>query len=163
MQGACTDRLNSIKEHDELRYLLRSVERNLQWHRGRIVLVVPEGVQPSWLLGGTASGRLHVITQNELLRRAVASPLFVAAADRGRQVEWAPNRIFNDYPVQAALPFLPNASRVLMLLADDLVFARVVSICDFIAAEPRALRIFARPFLDLSEPGDVFAHSVMQP
>jgi hypothetical protein len=139
----CTSRVNSIKDHDELRYLLRSIERHLPWHQGRILLIPPRDMTPSWLKLG---GRLEILTQEDLLLHAVNSNGFVNAADRGRAFEWAPDRIFNDYPVQAALAFIPNANRVLMLLQDDLLFARPASICDFFTTDPNGLRLFARPF-----------------
>ncbi|CAE8656335.1 unnamed protein product, partial [Polarella glacialis] len=49
-QVPCGDSHTNIhKDHDELRYLLRSLDRHLPWHRGRILLITPQGQVPTWL------------------------------------------------------------------------------------------------------------------
>merc|ERR1719199_777330 len=78
------------------------------------------------------------------------SPLFVPA-DRRKQLwrssGFAPGRTFNDFPVQAALAFLPGSHRVIMQIQDDLLFARPVSICEFFTTTPSfGMKLFATPF-----------------
>jgi len=147
----CGSRLHSIRDHDELRYLVRSVERHLRWHTGRILLVLPKGQRPSWL---QARGRLQLVFQEDLLRTALESPAFAASQ---RRASHAPDRTFNDEAILAALPFLPGASRFILVLQDDLFLPRPVSACELFTRPPRAgVRLFGRS-RDASDVPDPYA------
>lgn len=141
----CGSRVKSISDHDELRYLLRSLEKNLPWHTGRIFLVGPQGQRPKWLreVSG-ASGRLSIFTQEELLESAMASEYYISHATRGGAGGFAPGSLFNDFPVQNGLSFLPNVSRYVLLLDDDLVLARPLKLCGLFTLPPEAgVKFFA--------------------
>eukprot|EP00928_Gymnodinium_smaydae_P076634 TRINITY_DN5967_c0_g3_i1.p1 TRINITY_DN5967_c0_g3~~TRINITY_DN5967_c0_g3_i1.p1 ORF type:complete len:686 (-),score=80.29 TRINITY_DN5967_c0_g3_i1:300-2357(-) len=143
IQVQCAKRVDSIADHDELRYLVRSIERHMPWHRGRILLISPNGSRPQWLALG---GRLRVLSQERLLRAARESSLYTSPTEDNHR-SFASHGIFNDYPIEASLAFLPNASRVIMLLQDDVFFGRDVSPCDlFRSARSVGLRLFGRPF-----------------
>lgn len=138
----CSKREQSIADHDELRYLVRSIERNLPWHTGRILLVIPRAQYPGWL---HARGRVRVIAQEDLFSVAARAPEFVAAAKRGEH-SYLPDRIFNDDPVVLALPFLPQISRLALVLQDDLLFPRPVSACELFVRPPGAgMRLYGKP------------------
>lgn len=139
----CTGRLKTIGDHDELRYLIRSLEAHMDWHKGRVLLIAPRGQVPNWL---RPKGRLQIIHQEDLLQAVVSSPWYTKGSGRGRTTGFAPDRIFNDYPIEAALPFITDVHRVVMLLQDDILLAHPVTPCQFFTLNPTGLRLYARPF-----------------
>ncbi|KAG4096491.1 hypothetical protein H8356DRAFT_1682025 [Neocallimastix lanati (nom. inval.)] len=54
----------SIKRYDELQYSLRSLNKYLPWHKGKIYIITP-GQTPSWL--DTSYKRIEIIHQNVIL------------------------------------------------------------------------------------------------
>lgn len=154
LESQCKSRTKSIGDHDELRYLLRSLDAHLQWHKGRIIVVLPGSQMPRWLHSG---GRVQVMAQEDLVREAMASRHFQP------KYGYAPARLFNDYPVEVALAFLPNASRHILLVQDDVFLGRPVGPCDLFTQPPSGLRLFARPYIGVGDVvkdpySHIFAH-----
>mmetsp|Transcript_73609 Transcript_73609/g.239621 ORF Transcript_73609/g.239621 Transcript_73609/m.239621 type:complete len:709 (-) Transcript_73609:52-2178(-) len=141
----CGGRVKSIGDHDELRYLVRSLEANLRWHRGRLLLVLPRGQRPSWLKEDGKLGRLKVVEQETILEAVAASPHFIPHALRGGPGGVLPDRIFNDFPIQNAFPFIENVTRHILLMDDDLVVAKPMSICELFTAS-KGMKLFADPW-----------------
>jgi len=154
LKEQCKSREHSIADHDELRYLVRSIERNLPWHKGRILIITPRGQFPRWL---TARGRLKVLAQEDLFRVAMQAPEFVSASKRGVQAS-LPDGIYNDDPVIFALPFLPHISRLAIVLQDDLLFPRPVQACELFSRPPGVgMRLFGEASVP-EQVADPWAH-----
>ncbi|KAL6080175.1 Sugar phosphotransferase [Balamuthia mandrillaris] len=57
--GGGRDRTN-----DELRYSLRSLQKNIPWHKGHIYIVAPKDHHPYWL--NVSHPRIHMVDQEDL-------------------------------------------------------------------------------------------------
>eukprot|EP00928_Gymnodinium_smaydae_P022681 TRINITY_DN18973_c0_g1_i1.p1 TRINITY_DN18973_c0_g1~~TRINITY_DN18973_c0_g1_i1.p1 ORF type:complete len:787 (-),score=142.82 TRINITY_DN18973_c0_g1_i1:84-2444(-) len=147
---ACAARVFSIGDHDELRYLLRSIELNMRWHRGRIIVVLPRGQRPAWMLEDVealARLRLQVLEQDDLIKHAMEQPEYVPWSRRGGIGGFAPDRIFSDYPVEHSIPFIKNVSKQVLLMQDDLFLARPTSPCEFFIRSPyNGMRLYGHPW-----------------
>jgi len=91
---------NRDRSMDELRYSLRSFEKYLPWHKGKIYIVTPNQV-PVWL--DTDNPRIEIIDQNDILP-SEAVPTF------------------NSFLVEMYLDKIPGISERFVYLNDDYFF-----------------------------------------
>jgi len=89
---------------DELRYSLRSLEKNLPWHEGMIYIVSPNQV-PNWL--NTDHPRIKVIDQATLLPPDT-------------------NPTFNSFSIEFYLDKIPGLTERFIQLNDDYFFKRYI-------------------------------------
>ncbi|KAL6633131.1 hypothetical protein U3516DRAFT_885698 [Neocallimastix sp. 'constans'] len=89
---------------DELRYSLRSLEKNLPWHEGLIYIVSPNQI-PSWL--NTEHPRIKIIDQATLL-----PPEY--------------NPTFNSFSIEFYLDKIPGLTERFIQLNDDYFFKRYI-------------------------------------
>jgi len=95
---------------DELRYSIRSVCKNLPWHKGKIFIVSP-GQTPYWL--DTSNPRIKVIDQIDILPRYDGN---------GKNV----NPTFNSFAIEWFLDRVPGVSEQFIQLNDEYFFRRPV-------------------------------------
>ncbi|KAL6593337.1 hypothetical protein U3516DRAFT_834373 [Neocallimastix sp. 'constans'] len=96
---------------DELRYSIRSVCKNLPWHKGKIFIVTPYGQTPYWL--DTSNPRIKVIDQYDILPRLDGN---------GKSVE----PTFNSFSIEWFLDRVPGVSEQFIQLNDEYFFRRPV-------------------------------------
>jgi len=89
---------------DELRYSLRSLEKNLPWHEGTIFIVSPNQV-PYWL--NVEHPRIKIIDQASLLPPSV-------------------NPTFNSFSIEFYLDKIPGLTERFIQLNDDYFFKRYI-------------------------------------
>jgi len=89
---------------DELRYSLRSLEKNLPWHEGTIFIVSPNQV-PNWL--NTDHPRVKIIDQASLLPPSA-------------------NPTFNSFSIEFYLDKIPGLTERFIQLNDDYFFKRYI-------------------------------------
>lgn len=102
-----------FRNHDELRYSLRSVERHLPWIRN--VYLVTNGQAPSWL--DRRNPRLKLITHADIF------------VDPGHLPT------FNSFAIEANLHRIPGLSANYLYFNDDLFVGRPLQPADFLAPE----------------------------
>merc|ERR1711920_476868 len=94
---------------------------------------------------------MGVVTQEELVSAAMEYPGFVNAQHRlgGESAGYAPTKLFNDFPVESALPFLSGASARVLLIQDDLIITKPMSPCFLFTSPPDAAqKLFAFPVVE---------------
>lgn len=97
----------------ELQYSLLSVERYMQWHRGKIYLVTEEGIRPSLAhLSEKTRKRIVVVNQDHILPKS-AKPAF------------------NNMVIEAYLYTIPRLSNPFIYMNDDYMFGQPVQPEDF--------------------------------
>ena len=89
-----------FRDHDELKYSLRSLEQNASWIN-HIYIVTPFGQKPKWL--NTDNSKITVVSQEDILPK-----------DAGP--------IFNSCAVEACLSNIPNLAEHFLLANDDMFF-----------------------------------------
>lgn len=104
--------LRRFRNHDELRYSLRSLEKFAPWVR-RIYLVTA-GQTPSWL--NTAAPRLHVVHHEAIFPDQECLPTF------------------NSHAIELNLHRIPGLSRRFLYFNDDLFLGRSCAEADFFRA-----------------------------
>jgi len=95
---------------DELRYSLRSVYKNLPWHKGKIFFVTP-GQIPYWL--DTSNPRIVIVDQEDILPKYDGN---------GNEV----NPTFNSFAIEWFLDRVPGVSEQFIQLNDEYFFRRPV-------------------------------------
>jgi len=93
---------------DELRYSLRSVYKNLPWHKGKIFFVTP-GQTPYWL--DTSNPRIVIVDQEDILPKYDGN---------GNEV----NPTFNSFAIEWFLDRVPGVSEQFIQLNDEYFFRR---------------------------------------
>lgn len=94
-----------FRDNDELKYSLRSVEKNAPWVN-HIYIVTPMGQKPKWL--NLKNKKITIIPQEDILPK-----------DAGP--------IFNSCAVEACLANIPNLSEHFLLANDDMFFNKPVT------------------------------------
>jgi len=95
---------------DELRFSLRSVYKNLPWHKGKIFFVTP-GQIPYWL--DTSNPRIVIVDQEDILPKYDGN---------GNEV----NPTFNSFAIEWFLDRVPGVSEQFIQLNDEYFFRRPV-------------------------------------
>jgi len=103
-------RLGIFRDHGELRYSLRSLEKFAPWVRR--IYIVTDGQRPCWLR--ESNNRISVITHDQIFTRKSDLPTF------------------NSNAIEAHLHRIPGLSRRFLYFNDDVVLGRPVSIGDFV-------------------------------
>jgi hypothetical protein len=98
-----------FRNNAELRFSLRSVERNAPWVR--MIHIVTNGQVPDWLL---ATPRVSVVTHNQIFSCRDVLP------------------VFNSHAIELQLHRIPHLSRRFLYLNDDLFICRPIHPEDFI-------------------------------
>lgn len=112
------------KDNDELRYSLRSVEKNAPWLR-RIYIVTDSQV-PEWL--DTSNSKIRIVDHKEILPPEVLPT-------------------FNSVVIEHALYKIPGLSEHFLYANDDMFFNRPVNPEDFFTSEGKPIiRMIWRPF-----------------
>ena len=128
-------RARRFRQNDELRFSLRSLERNAKW-LGNIYLVT-NGQKPAWL--NADSKRLHLIRHDQIFPDQSCLPTF------------------NSNAIEMNLHRIPGLSRKFLYLNDDLFFGRNCERRDFTDGG-RDVTYFERIDLladmDKTQPGD---------
>ncbi|KAL6621715.1 hypothetical protein LY90DRAFT_665624 [Neocallimastix californiae] len=88
---------------DELRYSLRSVFKNLPWHKGKIFIVTP-GQTPNWL--DPEFDRIQIVNQEDILPKKDI---------KGNDV----NPTFNSFAIEWYLDKIPGVTEQFIQLNDD--------------------------------------------
>jgi len=94
---------NRDRSVDELRYSLRSVLKNLPWHKGKIFIVTP-GQTPDWL--DPSYDRIQIINQEDILPKKDIN---------GNDV----NPTFNSFAIEWYLDQIPGVTEQFIQLNDD--------------------------------------------
>ena len=97
------------RDNDELKYSLRSLEKYLPWHRGRIFIVTPNQT-PRW----TNPDRVTIVNQTTLLPRNQGGTMTA-----------------NSFYIEAHLHNIPGLSENFIYLNDDYMFSSPTSPADF--------------------------------
>lgn len=103
-----------FRNHDELRYSLRSLERHAPWIRR--VHVVTDGDPPPWLALGDHCAH---VTHDQIFSESSCLPSF------------------NSYAIELQLHRIPGLTRRFLYLNDDLFLGRAVAGNDYLRADGR--------------------------
>lgn len=99
-----------FRQNDELRYSLRSLERNAHWVRK--IHLVTNGQHPKWLNGG--SPRIQMVRHEQIFEHSSYLPTF------------------NSNAIEMNLHRIPGLSRKFLYLNDDVFFGRPCEPQDFL-------------------------------
>lgn len=119
-----------FRQHDELRYSLRSLEANAPWVR-RVYLVTDDQVPP-WL--DTSHPSLRLVDHRELFGATGRLPTF------------------NSHAIAARLHHLPGLSEHYLILNDDIFFGRPVQPQLFFLSNGQSLFHMSRSSLPWTDP-----------
>lgn len=102
--------LNRFRNHDELRYSLRSVEKHAPWVRS-IYIIVADGQAPTWL--NRSSSRIKLVNHSTIFPNPNHLPVFSGVA------------------VEANLDRIPELSDYFVYFNDDTFLGKPVTPADF--------------------------------
>lgn len=104
------------RNNDELKYSLRSLDKYLKWHKGRIIIVTPNQV-PEWIKVHP-HGRVHIIDQNSIIPRT----------EIGTHDDTITS---NSFYIEAHLCNIPGLSENFIYINDDCMIAAPMKPSDF--------------------------------
>lgn len=107
------------RDNDELKYSLRSLEKYLPWHRGRIFVVTPNQT-PKWI----NPDRVTIINQSTLLPRH-------RGLTNHSHINNESTMTANSFYIEAHLHNIPGLSENFIYLNDDYMFSSPTSPADF--------------------------------
>lgn len=129
---------NRDRDNEDMRFSLRSVERLMPWHRGKIYVVSPSS--PTWANTTATGGRIEWIDQNRL----------VPSEDQPT---------FNSNVIEQVLHLIPGLTEHYIHINDDYLIVRPVHPRVFFT-EDHGIKLFIEPKAVNPPKGD-FARSMM--
>ena len=132
------------REHDELRYLIRSLHTNMKWHCGRIIVVSP-GHVPRWLnrarnfFLSSVPKRRRVGSFNQCQNSVERRLIFV------HQDSLLPSALrltFNTNTIEAYIHRIRRLSNLYIHLNDDYMFRKPTSVTSFVNGKGGPVLLF---------------------
>eukprot|EP00924_Labyrinthula_sp_SR-Ha-C_P007946 snap_masked-scaffold_41-processed-gene-1.7-mRNA-1 protein AED:0.30 eAED:0.31 QI:0/-1/0/1/-1/1/1/0/421 len=113
--GADSNSNNRFRDNQELKYSLRSIEKNMPWVRNVIMIVAQKSQVPGWL--NTTNPQVRVVTHEEMFPGQYRDVLPVYSANQ----------------IEAHLVDIPGLSENFVYFNDDMLLARPVYLEDFVS------------------------------